>query len=370
MAPETSALPPRYADPEFIGRGGMADVYVAEDVELERKVVVKVLADRAAGGEDVRRRFKREATAAARLSGEPHVVTIFDVGEWEGRPFIVMELVEGGTLADRLAAGPVPPEQALAWLEQAAAALDAAHAKGIVHRDVKPANLLLDPQGQLYIADFGIARILDEASPDETLTGTVLGTVGYLSPEQANGGRAGGRAAGGRRRRTADGGDVSATAAATETSGASARSGPVAASRRRDRLDGADRRRQGTRRELRSGDPPKPASPARYPHAGTSAAPSGADPSGRARQGQEGKAQGEARQRQTERPRAERRRASSSSYSAAAASSSAAASPAAPAAGCAASSSTWISGCSAGVSIPPSSSKIQKSRPMTGTATL
>jgi serine/threonine-protein kinase len=165
----------------------MADLYAADDLELDRRVAVKVLSERCSGDARVRERFQREASAAARLSGEPHVIRIFDVGEWNGHPFIVMELLEGGTLADRLAGGRIGSRQALAWLEQAAEALDAAHALGIVHRDVKPANLLFDEPGELRVADFGIARIVDETAPGITITGTVLGTAGYLSPEQAQG---------------------------------------------------------------------------------------------------------------------------------------------------------------------------------------
>src|SRR6266542_2845597 len=184
MPPESGVLPPRYARVERVASGGMADIYSAEDTELERRVAVKVLAERFARDADIRERFKREGLAAARLSGHPDIVTIYDVGEWEGRPFIVMELLGGGTLADRIAEGPVDRGQALVWLAQTAGALDAAHAKGIVHRDVKPGNLLLDEQGNVHVSDFGIARVVAEGI---TATGTVLGTAGYLSPEQARG---------------------------------------------------------------------------------------------------------------------------------------------------------------------------------------
>ena len=190
MAVETELLPPRYRLPRRIGRGAMGDIYVATDEVLGREGAVKVLADRYAADDAIRQRFKREALAAARLSGEPGAVTIFDVGEWRERPFIVMEHLGGGSLEDRLRRdGAQPPDRALAWLEQAAAALDAAHRHGIVHRDVKPANLLLDDRGQLRVADFGIASAAGFDSM--TLTGTVLGTAGYLSPEQAAGERAG-----------------------------------------------------------------------------------------------------------------------------------------------------------------------------------
>ena len=189
MPVETHRLPPRYSSPRRVARGAMGEIYLATDELLGREVAVKVLADRYAADEGIRERFKREALAAARLSAEPGAVTIFDVGEWEGRPFIVMEHLAGGSLEDRLRRdGAQPPAAALAWLEQAAAALDAAHRHGIVHRDVKPANLLLNERGELRVADFGIASAAGMESM--TLTGTVLGTSGYLSPEQAMGERA------------------------------------------------------------------------------------------------------------------------------------------------------------------------------------
>jgi serine/threonine protein kinase len=190
MAVDTHLLPPRYRDPERIGSGAMGEIFLATDETLGRRVAIKMLAERYAWDESIRQRFTREGLAAARLAGEPGAVTIFDVGEWKNRPFIVMEHVAGGSLEDRLRrSGAQPPGQTLAWLEQAAAALDAAHRKGIVHRDVKPANLLLDGRGDVHVADFGIASAAGLDSL--TLTGTVLGTAGYLSPEQAQGERAG-----------------------------------------------------------------------------------------------------------------------------------------------------------------------------------
>jgi serine/threonine-protein kinase len=190
MPPTDTHLPARYREPELLARGGMAEVYRATDEELGREVAVKVLSDRYAQDDSLRRRFSREALAAARLSGDPHIVTIFDVVEHGGRPMIVMELLSGGSLEQRLTRGvPCSPRQVLDWLDDAAAAIDAAHAAGIVHRDLKPGNLLLDDRGHVKVADFGIASA---AGLDSfTQTGTILGTAGYLSPEQARGEQAG-----------------------------------------------------------------------------------------------------------------------------------------------------------------------------------
>jgi tRNA A-37 threonylcarbamoyl transferase component Bud32 len=188
MAVQTGLLPDRYTGPQPIGRGGMGEIYRATDTALGRVVAVKVLAGRYSLDEAVRERFTREALAAARLSGDSNIVTIFDVGEHGGRPFIVMEYLSGGSLEQRLRAdGAEPPSRALAWLEQAASALDAAHRAGVVHRDVKPANLLLDRNDGVHVADFGIASAAGLGSL--TQTGTVLGTASYLSPEQAKGER-------------------------------------------------------------------------------------------------------------------------------------------------------------------------------------
>jgi serine/threonine-protein kinase len=163
----------------------MGEVYRATDSVLQRKVAVKLLSERYAQDEEVRTRFLREALSAARLSGTPHVITVFDVGEHRKRPYIVMEYLEGGSVFDRLREGRVPPAKALEWLAQTARALDRAHEQGVVHRDVKPANLLLDRDGSVTVSDFGIASTtgLDTL----TLPGTILGTAGYLSPEQARG---------------------------------------------------------------------------------------------------------------------------------------------------------------------------------------
>lgn len=180
-------LPPRYRNVRHLAHGGMGEIYRATDDDLGREVAVKVLSERYAEDESLRRRFKHEALAAARLSGNHNIVTIFDVAEHDGRPMIVMEYLGGGSLEHRID-GPGSPAQVLDWIEEAAAALDAAHEAGIVHRDVKPGNLLLDDRGHLKVADFGIASA---AGMDSfTQTGTILGTAGYLSPEQAKGERA------------------------------------------------------------------------------------------------------------------------------------------------------------------------------------
>lgn len=178
-------LPERYAAPVLVSRGGMGEVYRATDSVLERTVAVKLLSDRYASQEDARARFRREALAAARLSAAPNVVTVFDVAEHDGRPLIVMEYLEGGSVYERMRDARIPRETALAWLEQVAVAIDRAHENGVVHRDVKPANLLLDDEGNVHVSDFGIAST--SGADALTAPGTVLGTAGYLAPEQARG---------------------------------------------------------------------------------------------------------------------------------------------------------------------------------------
>ena len=183
-------LPERYRVARHIATGGMASVWEVEDLLLGRIVAVKVLGAQFAADRGARARFQREARTAAQLSAHPHVVTIYDIGEHGDDAFIVMEHFSGGTVADQLRAArergsPVDRDTALRWLRDAAAGLDVAHAAGIVHRDVKPANLLLDAGGRVAVADFGIARLADDTQM--TQTGQVLGTAAYLSPEQALG---------------------------------------------------------------------------------------------------------------------------------------------------------------------------------------
>ena len=175
----------RYELVRPLGHGAMATVDLTHDVELDRPVALKRLADNLARDEGLRRRFLREARLAARLA-HPNVVRIFDVGEDDGRPFIAMEYVDGKTLAELLAIrGRLPAAEVARLGVQACAALAAAHAAGLVHRDVKPQNLILGTDGVLKLSDFGIA--LGHDGTQLTLVGTVLGTVGYLAPEQARG---------------------------------------------------------------------------------------------------------------------------------------------------------------------------------------
>ena len=175
----------RYELVRPLGHGAMATVDLVHDVELDRPVALKRLAENLARDEDLRRRFLREARLAAKLS-HPNVVRVFDVGEADGRPFIAMEYVDGETLADVVARrGTLPPAEAARLGVQACSGLAAAHAAGLVHRDVKPQNLLLGADGVLKLGDFGIA--VGHEGTKLTLAGTVLGTAGYLAPEQARG---------------------------------------------------------------------------------------------------------------------------------------------------------------------------------------
>jgi eukaryotic-like serine/threonine-protein kinase len=179
----------RYRLGERIAAGGMGAVYRAVDETLGRQVAVKALRRELADDPTFLERFRREARAAAGLS-HPGVAGIYDYGEVGGQPFIVMELVEGETLAERVAAeGRLPWREAFAIGEQVAAALAAAHARGLVHRDVKPANILLGRDGRAKVTDFGIAQAAQTATL--TRTGMVLGSANYVAPEQAKGGHVG-----------------------------------------------------------------------------------------------------------------------------------------------------------------------------------
>jgi serine/threonine-protein kinase len=174
----------RYRLERKLGGGGMADVWLAEDQELGRKVAIKMLHDRYANDTQFVERFRREATHAAGLS-HPNVVSIFDRGEAGGSSFIVMEYVEGRTLKELIVTrGPCPVPVAISYVRQVLAALRYAHRNGIVHRDIKPHNVLVDHEGRVKVADFGIARA---GSSQMTEAGSIIGTAQYLSPEQARG---------------------------------------------------------------------------------------------------------------------------------------------------------------------------------------
>lgn len=177
----------RYRPVHVLGHGGMATVELAHDRELDRPVAIKRLADNLAANGEFKQRFLREARLAARLA-HPNIVAVYDVGDEDDLPFIVMEYVEGETLGDLLRRrGRLEPDEAVAIALQACAGLETAHEAGLVHRDIKPQNLLVTPGGTVKIADFGVARSLD--GTQLTQAGTVLGTAAYLAPEQAAGER-------------------------------------------------------------------------------------------------------------------------------------------------------------------------------------
>ena len=175
----------RYQLKEIVGTGGMSSVYCAFDTLLERHVALKILHDQFGGDEEHVERFRREARAVAQLS-HPNIVTVIDRGEEDGRQFIVFELIDGENLKELVTrGGPLPVRRVLELGLEIGRALSFAHAQGLVHRDVKPQNVLLNDEGLAKVTDFGIVRTLDAVG--QTETGTVLGTSHYIAPEQARG---------------------------------------------------------------------------------------------------------------------------------------------------------------------------------------
>jgi beta-lactam-binding protein with PASTA domain len=175
----------RYRVLRKLGSGGMADVFLAEDEELGRRIAIKILNERHASDEQFVERFRREAKNAAGLS-HPNIVQIYDRGEAEGTYYIAMEYLEGSTLKEAAAHRPIPVDEAIGYARQILSALRFAHRKGIVHRDIKPHNALIDDDGRVKVTDFGIARA--GAASQMTEAGSIIGTAQYLSPEQARGG--------------------------------------------------------------------------------------------------------------------------------------------------------------------------------------
>ncbi|MCZ4549506.1 serine/threonine-protein kinase [Gordonia rubripertincta] len=181
--PVPTILAGRYRLRGLLGHGGMGDVYDAWDERLRRPVAVKVLRPEFADKADIRIRFESEASTAATLN-HPNVVSVYDSGEDRGVPYIVMERLPGRTLSEEIEAGPLPPDRVRAILSDVLSALAAAHAAGILHRDIKPGNVLFSATGIVKVGDFGIAKTADSA---HTTTGEVLGTVAYLSPQRIEG---------------------------------------------------------------------------------------------------------------------------------------------------------------------------------------
>jgi hypothetical protein len=196
---ETGAMVGAYRIDRLIGAGGMGEVYRALDTNLGRQVAIKVLPDTLAHDPERVARFEREAHMLAALN-HPYIAHIYDVEKSQGTYALVMELVEGPTLADRIARGPVPVDEVLPVAKQIAEALEAAHEQGIIHRDLKPANIKLRPDGTVKVLDFGLAKAMEPVggaradvanspppSPAATQRGVILGTAAYMSPEQAIG---------------------------------------------------------------------------------------------------------------------------------------------------------------------------------------
>ncbi|MEE8149237.1 MAG: serine/threonine-protein kinase, partial [candidate division Zixibacteria bacterium] len=169
---------------EKIGSGGMGEVYLAEDTELDRRVALKFLPTHMCRDDDCRARFRREAQAVAKLN-HPNVITIYQVSEYQGRPFFAMELVEGQSLRELSASKDLDVERIIELAIQICDGLGAAHEKQVIHRDIKPSNIVIDVYGRPKVLDFGLAAI--QGYEQLTKTGSTLGTIRYMSPEQVGG---------------------------------------------------------------------------------------------------------------------------------------------------------------------------------------
>src|SRR5437868_13231778 len=191
----------RYAIRSKIGEGGMGEVYLAEDLQLHRKVALKVLPAEVASNQDRMRRFKQEATAAAALN-HPNIAHIYEIGERERMNFIAMEFIDGQTLREKIHRESTELKKLLRYLQHSAEGLAKAHAAGIVHRDLKPDNIMITREGHAKILDFGLAKLLEPPGQDlerdsdlaseiatahHSIPGIVRGTSGYMAPDQAQG---------------------------------------------------------------------------------------------------------------------------------------------------------------------------------------
>lgn len=192
QSPVTDLHPPSqlgdYELCEEVGRGGMGVVYRARQRSLDRDVAVKLILHGTQASEVDKARFQAEVAAAARLE-HPHIVPIYEVGEAEGWQYFAMKLIDGDTLANRIAAGPVPERVAVNWMIGVTRAIEYAHYRGVIHRDLKPANVLIDREGTPHVTDFGLAKYASAGTPSLTHSGTILGTPAYMAPEQAAGNR-------------------------------------------------------------------------------------------------------------------------------------------------------------------------------------
>jgi serine/threonine protein kinase len=187
QTPAPAVIADRYRLGALLGQGGRGEVRDGTDLRPSRPVAVKILRRDLAAQPELRQRFESEAKAAAGLV-HPNVVAVFDTGEEEGVPYIVMERLPGRTVADEIAEGRLSPERVERLGREVLAALEAAHGAGLVHRDIKPGNLLVAPDASVKVADFGIAKAAEALGPDITVTGQVIGTPAYLAPERLEGG--------------------------------------------------------------------------------------------------------------------------------------------------------------------------------------